>query len=345
MTDDNATYKAAGVDIEAGEEAVQRIKEHVHSTYNENVLTDIGTFGGMFRLGLAGMEDPVLVSSIDGVGTKVKIASMMDKYDTIGMDIVNHCCNDILVQGARPLIFLDYFATSKLSPKVVEQVVKGMSEACKSAGCVLIGGETAEMPGVYLEGEFDIAGCIVGLVDRSKVIDGSKVQPGDAVIGLASSGLHTNGYSLVRKVLFDDCGYRVDQYIPEIGGVLGDVLLTPHRNYVTPVMAVMQDYEIHAMAHLTGGGFYSNIPRMLPMDCQVSVERRYWGVPPIFGFIQEKGGIDDVEMHRTFNMGVGMVLIVAREKAMEIQRRLAELGETASLIGEVRKGAREVTIL
>lgn len=345
MIDDSATYKAAGVDIEAGEEAVHRMKQHVHSTYNENVLTDLGSFGGMFRLGLEGMKDPVLVSSIDGVGTKVKIASMMDKYDTIGMDIVNHCCDDILVQGAKPLIFLDYFATSKLSPKIAEQIVAGMSEACRDAGCVLIGGETAEMPGVYLEGEFDIAGCIVGIVDRENVIDGSKVAPGDAVIGIASSGLHTNGYSLVRKVLFEDAGLKADQYIPELGGVLGDVLLAPHKNYVKPVMAVMKDYEIHAMAHLTGGGFYSNIPRVLPIDCQVTVERRYWGVPPIFQLIQEKGNIDPVEMHRTFNMGIGLVLIVARERAMEVIARLEECGEVASLIGEVHKGGREVNVI
>lgn len=343
--DDSATYKAAGVDIEAGEEAVQRIKQHVHSTYNENVLTDLGSFGGMFRLGLGGMKDPVLVSSIDGVGTKVKIAAMMDKYDTVGQDIVNHCCDDILVQGARPLMFLDYFATSKMSPRIVEQIVMGMSTACKGAGCVLIGGETAEMPGVYLPGEFDIAGCIVGIVDREKVIDGSKVQPGDAVIGLASSGLHTNGYSLVRKVLFEDCGYKADQYVPEIGGVLGDVLLTPHKCYVNSVMAVMQEYEIHAMAHLTGGGFYSNIPRVLPNDCQVTVERRYWGVPPIFQLIQEKGHIDPVEMHRTFNMGIGLVLIVAKEQAVSIVQKLEENGEIASIIGEVHRGAREVNVI
>ncbi|MCX6345634.1 MAG: phosphoribosylformylglycinamidine cyclo-ligase [Armatimonadetes bacterium] len=345
MIDDSATYKAAGVDIEAGEEAVQRMKQHVQSTYNEHVLTDIGTFGGMFRLSLGDMTDPVLVSSIDSVGTKVKIASMMDKYDTIGMDMVNHCCNDILVQGAKPLMFLDYFATSKLSPRIVEQVVKGMSEACREAGCVLIGGETAEMPGVYLEGEFDIAGCIVGIVDRPKIIDGSKVQPGDVVIGLASSGLHTNGYSLVRKVLFADCGYKIDQFVPELGGVLGEALLTPHRNYVKPVMAVMEDFEVHAIAHLTGGSFYSNIPRVLPLDCQVSVERRSWGVPPIFHLIQEKGHIDPIEMHRTFNMGIGLVLIVAKEVAMDVVAKLEALGETASIIGEVHKGGREVNVI
>jgi len=345
MTDNSATYKAAGVDIEAGDQAVFRMKQHVQSTFNSNVLTDIGSFGGMFRASFGDMADPVLVSSIDGVGTKVKVAAMVNKYDTVGMDLVNHCINDILVQGARPLFFLDYFASSKLVPEMAEQVVKGMSEACRDAGCALIGGETAEMPGVYLEGELDLAGCIVGIVDRPKIIDGSKVQPGDVVIGLASSGLHTNGFSLVRKILFKDHDYKVDQYVPELGAVLGDVLLTPHRCYLKSVMAVMESFDIHAMAHLTGGGFYNNIPRVLPIDCQVTVERRYWGVPPIFTLLQDKGTIDPVEMHRTFNMGIGMVLIVAKERALDIVSKLQEMGETAGIIGEVHKGGREVTVI
>ncbi len=338
-------YKSAGVDIEAGDEAVYRMKQHVQSTFNTHVLTDIGAFGGMFRFNYPEMTDPVLVSSIDGVGTKVKIAAMMGKYDTVGADLVNHCVNDILVQGARPIFFLDYFASSKLVPTVAEQVVRGMSEACVDAGCALIGGETAEMPGVYVDGELDLAGCIVGLVDRAKIIDGSKVQPGDAVVGLASTGLHTNGYSLVRKILFQDNDYKVDQFVPELGGVLGDVLLTPHRCYLKSVMAVLQEYDIHAMAHLTGGGFYNNIPRVLPADCQVTVERRYWGVPPIFALLQEKGKIENSEMHRTFNMGIGMALVVAAHRAMDIVAKLQENGETASIIGEVHKGAREVTVI
>ena len=341
MTD----YKSAGVDIEAGDEAVFRIKQHVQATFNENVLTDIGSFGGMFCAGFGGMTDPVLVSSIDGVGTKVKVAAMMEKYDTIGADLVNHCIDDILVQGARPLFFLDYFASSKLVPGVVEQIVKGMSGACVDAGCALIGGETAEMPGVYVEGELDLAGCIVGLVDRPKIIDGSKVQPGDVLVGIASSGLHTNGYSLVRQILFKDNDYKVDQYVPELGAVLGDVLLAPHRCYLKPVMAVMEEFDVHAMAHLTGGGFYNNIPRVLPLDCQVTVERRYWGVPPIFTLLQEKGNIDPVEMHITFNMGVGLVLIVAGHRGVDVVNKLQECGETAWVIGEVHKGGREVTVI
>lgn len=345
MTDEPATYKAAGVDIEAGEEAVFRLKGYAQSTFTENVLTDIGSFGGLFRLDTRGMTEPVLVSSIDGVGTKVKVAAMMGRYDTIGVDIVNHSTNDILVQGARPIFFLDYIATSKLRPEVAADMVKGMADACREAGCVLIGGEIAEMPGVYVEGESDIAGCIVGIVDRPRIIDGSKVKPGDVVIGLASSGLHTNGYSLVRKVLFEDNDYQVDRHVPELGAVLGDVLLTPHRSYLKSIMAVLARYEIHAMAHLTGGGFYGNIPRVLPSDCQATVERRNWGVPPIFLLIQEKGNIDVTEMHRTFNMGIGMVLIVAKEKALEITELLNEEGETASIIGEVHRGGREVTVI
>jgi phosphoribosylformylglycinamidine cyclo-ligase len=345
MTDETTTYKAAGVDIEAGEEAVDRLKQYVQSTFSANVLTDVGAFGGMFRLDTSGMAEPVLVSSIDGVGTKVKIAGMMGRYDTVGMDIVNHCVNDILMQGARPLFFLDYFATSKLVPETAAEVVKGMCDSCREAGCVLIGGETAEMPGVYIEGEFDIAGCIVGIVDRAKVIDGSKVRPGDAVIGLASSGLHTNGFSLVRKVLFEDNDYKIDQYVPELGAVLGDVLLAPHRCYYKSIMAVLAEYEVHAMAHITGGGFYGNIPRVLPMDCQVMVERRHWGVPPIFQLLQDRGNIDALEMHRTFNMGIGMVLIVARERGMDVVRTLEENGETAWIIGKVHKGGREVNVI
>ena len=287
MLEDNATYKAAGVDIEAGDEAVYRLKGYAKSTYTPSVLTDVGCFGAMFRLDTAAYAEPVLVSSIDGVGTKVKIAVMMERYETVGKDLVNHCVNDIPVQGAKPLFFLDYFATGKLRPAVAADVVNGMSQACREADCALIGGEIAEMPGVYVEGEFDIAGCIVGVVDRPKVIDGSRVAQGDAVIGIASSGLHTNGYSLVRKVLFEDGGYRVDQYVPELGAVLGEVLLAPHRCYLKPVMEVLAEYEIHAIAHLTGGGFYNNIPRVMPSDCQVTVERRHWGVPPIFALIQE----------------------------------------------------------
>jgi len=339
------TYRDAGVDIDAMNETVGRIKDAVRSTYNANVLTDVGSFGGMFRLGDQGMRDPVLVSSIDSVGTKVKIATMMGRHESVGKDLVNHCVNDILVQGARPIFFLDYFATSKLEPRVAAEAVNGMSEACREAGCVLIGGEIAEMPGVYLDGEYDIAGCVVGIVDREKIIDGSKVMAGDVVVGLASSGLHTNGFSLARKVLLEMAGYSVQQYVPELGRVLGDALLEPHRCYVRPVLEVLSKYDVHAIAHITGGGFYDNIPRVLPPDCQVTLERRNWTAPPIFSLIQEKGNVEDVEMYRTFNMGIGLVLIVPREEAAQVACRLNELGEHAWLVGEVHKGPREVAVL
>lgn len=341
---DEITYRDAGVDIDAGIETVRRMKESVKATYNESCLTEVGTFGGMFRLD-GPEESPVLVSSIDGVGTKVKIAAQMDRHNTIGKDLVNHCINDILVQGARPLFFLDYFATAKLSPIIASDVVRGAAEACKENGCVLIGGETAEMPGVYVSGEYDLAGCIVGVVDRAKIIDGSKVMAGDVAVGLASSGLHTNGYSLARKVLLDHAGLQLDQYIPEIGKVLGDELLEPHRCYFKPTWQIMQEFEVHAMAHITGGGFYDNLPRVLPQDCQITLERRSWPAPPIFKFIQETGGIGDFEMHRAFNMGIGLVMIVAKHRAMDLVNRLEELGERAWIIGDVRSGAREVAVL
>jgi len=343
--DERATYKAAGVDIEAGNEAVLRMKEYIKSTFTEGVLTDVGSFGGMFELNTDGIERPVLVASIDGVGTKLKIAFMMDKHDTIGYDIVNHCVNDILVQGAKPLFFLDYFATGQLSPSVVVEVVKGLSEACREAECALLGGETAEMPGMYLAGEYDIAGCIVGIVDRNRIVDGSKVSAGDVLIGIASSGLHTNGYSLARHVFFERARWRVDQEIPELGTTLGEELLIPHKSYAQPVHTLLQEFSILGMAHITGGGFYDNIPRALPADCQAVVDRRSWEVPPIFRLIQEIGDISEPEMYRTFNMGVGYVLIVPKEQATSVVSRLTEMGERAYMIGEVRKGSREVQVL
>jgi phosphoribosylformylglycinamidine cyclo-ligase len=343
--DDKATYKAAGVDIDAGNEAVLRMKDYIKSTFIPGVLTDVGAFGGMFELSKVGVENPVLVASIDGVGTKLKIAFMMNKHDTIGYDIVNHCVNDILVQGAKPLFFLDYFATGQLSPSVVVEVVKGLAEACKEAGCALLGGETAEMPGMYLVGEYDIAGCIVGVVDRNKIVDGSKVSVGDTIIGLPSSGLHTNGYSLARHVFFERARWRVDQEVPELNTTLGEELLKPHRSYAKPVHALMDEFDIVGMAHITGGGFYDNIPRVLPPDCQAVIDRRSWDVPVIFRLIQEIGDISEPEMYRTFNMGIGYVLIVPREQATSVVARLAEMGEQGYIIGEVRKGSREVQIL
>lgn len=342
---ERATYKRAGVDIDAASEAVLRMKDYIKSTFTPCVLTEVGTFGGMFAPDLAGMEQPVLVSSIDGVGTKLKVAFMMNKHDTVGHDIVNHCINDILVQGARPLFFLDYFATGQLSPSVVVEVVKGLSKACRNAGCALIGGETAEMPGLYLAGEYDMAGCIVGLVDRANIVDGSKVVPGDALIGIASDGLHTNGYSLVRHIFFDIAKWRVDQHVPELKTTLGEELLKPHRCYANPVHDLLKKFDIHGMAHITGGGFYDNIPRALPEDCQAFVDKRNWEVPVIFRLIQDFGNITEPEMYHTFNMGIGYVLIAPKEQAAAIISRLNDLGERAYGIGEVRKGSREVQVL
>jgi len=346
MPDQPTTYRDAGVDIEAMNVAVQRMRESVRSTYSSGVLTDLGSFGGVFRPDLAGYEDPVLVSSIDGVGTKVKIAAMAGRYDTIGADLLCHCVNDILVQGASPLFFMDYFATARLDPEVVVAVVAGLADACRANGCALLGGETAEMPGVYAPGEFDVAGCIVGIADRSQLVDGSRIEPGDAVIGLASSGLHTNGYSLARHVLLEVGGLALDETPAALGGItLADALLAPHRSYASAVLPLVAERRIKGMAHITGGGFYDNIPRTLPADCSVTVDRRTWTVPGIFALIQELGNVPDPEMYRAFNMGIGMVLIVERTGAAEVIAALQVAGENPSLIGEVYRGVREVDIL
>ncbi len=339
------TYADAGVNINAGNDAVSQMKEHIRSTFTSNVLADVGSFGAMFAFDKNAVNEPVLVSSIDGVGTKLKIAFAMGRHDTIGRDLVWHCVNDILVQGARPLFFLDYFGTGKLEPAVAAEVVKGLAEGCRSVGCALVGGETAEMPGMYSDGEYDLAGCIVGLVDRGRIIDGRQVAPGDALIGIASDGLHTNGYSLARHVLFEVGGLSLDRYIPELGKTLGEELLAPHRCYAPAILPLLEQFEIHAMAHITGGGFYDNIPRALPSDCQAIVERRSWTPAPIFHLIQETGNVPDSEMFRTLNMGIGMVLIVPREQALFVVQALTEAGENAAIIGEVVKGSHEVQVV
>ena len=346
MTDIRTTYRDAGVDIDAANEAVLRIKQHVRSTFTTGVLTDVGSFGGMFALNaLPQYQQPVLVSSIDGVGTKLKIAIAAGKHDTIGCDLVNHCVNDILVQGARSLFFLDYFATGKLSPAVVEDVVKGLASGCREVGCALIGGETAEMPGLYADGDYDLAGCIVGIVDRDRIVNGSRIEVGDTLVGLASSGMHTNGYSLARHVLLSGSNpLPLHEPLPMLGRSLAEELLVPHRCYAPAILALLDEFDIHGMAHLTGGGFYENIPRVLPSDCSVVIERRAWSVPPIFALIQERGNVPEPEMYRTFNMGIGFVLIVPAEQASLLAHRLNALGESAYLIGDVLKGAQEVSI-
>ncbi len=348
MSDTPITYRDAGVDIDAGNEAVARMRQHVRSTFTPAVLTDIGSFSGMFSLaGLANLQNPVLVASMDGVGTKLKIAVTMGKHDTIGRDLVNHCVNDILVQGASPLFFLDYFGTGKLAPSVVEDVVRGLAEACRETGCALIGGETAELPGLYSETDYDLAGCIVGVVERGKIIDGSRVQVGDTVIGLASSGLHTNGYSLARRVLLEgeDGGLSLYEHFPTLGQTLGEELLIPHRCYAPAVLPLLAEFDVHAMAHLTGGGFYDNIPRILPSDCSVTIERRNWPIPPIFSLIAERGNVPEPEMYRTFNMGIGLVLIVPADQAPLLAHRLNAAGESAYIIGDAHRGVHEVDIV
>ena len=335
MSEKNS-YKDAGVDIEAGELAVKKMKNYVHETYNFNCLTELGSFGGLFRLSTENMKEPVLVSSIDGVGTKVKIASMMNKYDTVGQDIVNHCINDILVQGATPLFFMDYYATSKLDPEIASEIVKGMSIAAKIAGCAILGGETAEMPGVYKDGEFDIAGAIVGIVDKKNIIDGSKIKSGQVLIGLGSSGPHTNGYSLIRKLLFEDKHYSVNDK-PEnlLGESVGEALLKPHKSYLNSVLSIMKNFNIKGMAHITGGGFYSNIKRILPSNVGVKIISSAWDTLPIFDFIQKTGKISNEEMHRAFNMGIGMVLFVNSDDAVDILELAKNMKENAYIIGKV----------
>lgn len=346
MPDQPITYREAGVDIDAMNQAVLRMRQHVRSTFTPGVLTDLGSFGGIFAPAWTSFTDPVLVSSIDGVGTKVKVAAAMGKHDTVGIDLVSHCTNDILVQGARPLFFMDYFATGKLSPDVVVSVVEGLSAGCRQVGCALLGGETAEMPGLYPDGEYDLAGCIVGIADKQAIVDGHSIVPGDAVIGLASSGLHTNGYSLARHILFSAAGLLPESKPSVLAGrSIGDVLLEPHRCYAQSVLPVLEGFTVKGMAHITGGGFYDNIPRTLPADCSVTVDRRLWQVPPIFQLIQELGSVPEPEMYRTFNMGIGYVIIADRTEAMQIISALTEAGETAGLIGEVHRGPHEVDIL
>lgn len=339
------TYADAGVNIDAGNEAVHHMKAHVRSTFTPSVLADVGSFGAMFALDKNAYSEPVLVSSIDGVGTKLRVAQMVGKHDTVGRDLVFHCVNDILVQGARPLFFLDYFGTGKLNPLVAADVVKGIADGCRAVGCALVGGETAEMPGTYAPDDYDLVGAIVGIVERGKIIDGSRVAPGDAIIGLASDGLHTNGYSLARHILFERAGLTVDRFLPELGTTIGEALLTPHRCYAPAILPLLDTFDIHALAHITGGGFYDNIPRVLPSDCQAVIERRSWTPPAIFRLIQETGNVPESEIYRTLNMGIGMVIFAPAEQGMELVQALKDAGEQAALIGTVTRGSHEVQMV
>lgn len=333
------TYAAAGVDIKAGDRAVVLMKEAVKSTFRPGVLADIGGFGGLFALDAARWREPVLVSGTDGVGTKLRVAMLMDKHDTVGIDAVAMCVNDVLVQGAEPLFFLDYLAVGKLVPEKVADIVAGVAEGCRQAGCALIGGETAEMPGFYKEDEYDIAGFAVGVAEKSKLIDGSGICPGDVMLGIPSSGLHSNGYSLVRKTFFEKAGFKVDTYIDELGRTLGAELLEPTKIYVRQVLPCME--MIKGMAHITGGGLTENIPRVLPEGTAAVIEKKAWIVPPVFKLLQKTGRIDEDEMLRTFNMGIGLVLIAGKNNADSLAAALGAAGAKPLIVGEVVDSAEK----
>jgi phosphoribosylformylglycinamidine cyclo-ligase len=335
-------YKKAGVNIDAGNEFVRRIRPLVRSTFRPEVLTDIGGFGGLFRFDSSRYREPVLVSGTDGVGTKLKIATQMGRHDTIGVDLVAMCVNDVAVCGAEPLFFLDYLAVATLVVGQAESILSGIAEGCRQAGCALIGGETAEMPGFYPEGEYDLAGFAVGVVERDQIIDGSRVKPGDVLVGLASTGLHSNGYSLARKVLLDGTQASLEEKVPGGEETIGDALLKPTRIYVKTILHLAKLCDVRSIAHITGGGLTENIPRVLPEGCGVVVNRGTWAEPPIFRLIQNRGGIEPQEMARVFNLGIGLVLIVPPEDAEETMRRAEECGDRAFLIGMVEKGARAV---
>ncbi|MBU0479496.1 MAG: phosphoribosylformylglycinamidine cyclo-ligase [Proteobacteria bacterium] len=328
-------YVEAGVDIDKGNDFVERIKPLVKDTFQRGVLTDIGGFGGLFALGGDRYKDPVLVSSTDGVGTKLTVAQLCGKHDTIGIDLVAMCVNDVIVSGARPLFFLDYFAIGKLDTDLATDVVKGIAKGCKIAKCSLIGGETAEMPGLYKPGEYDLAGFTVGIAERDNIIDGSGIRVGHKIIGLASSGVHSNGYSLVRKIFFDEKGLGVNDHIEELGCTVGEELIKPTRIYVDPLLNIIKNFKVHGMVHVTGGGFFDNIPRVLPKTCKAVIESGSWAIPPVFSYMCKNGNVSPEEMFRTFNCGIGMVLVVEEEQAEDICFQLAALGETTFTIGEI----------
>ena len=338
------TYRDAGVDIDAGNESVSLIKDAVRATYRSEVMGDLGGFGGLFALNTKDYKEPVLVSGTDGVGTKLRLAFLLNKHDTIGQDAVAMCVNDILVQGAEPLFFLDYLAVGKLEPMQVAEVVTGVARACKESGCALIGGETAEMAGFYPIGEYDIAGFSVGVAERSKLITPARVKAGDVLLGLPSSGVHSNGYSLVRKIVFERKGFKGDEYIEELGQTIGEELLTPTRLYPRICLPLIREFDIHGMVHITGGGFYENIPRALPEHMGAEVNGAAWTIPPVFRLLQEWGNVDWTEMYRTFNMGIGMVLIASADEARRITEYLRRQGETVYRIGLVTTGAHEAII-
>src|SRR6266404_1100596 len=332
-------YACAGVDVDLGNRLKRRIQQLVTQTHGPQVLGKIGGFGGLFRVRFSGMRDPVLVASIDGVGTKLKIAFALDRHDTIGADLVGHCANDIAVLGARPLFFLDYIGCEKLEPRVFDQLIRGLSSACRAAGCALIGGETAQMPGMYPKSEYDLAGCMVGVVDRAKIIDGSKIKPGGVILGLASNGLHTNGYSLARKILFEKMKLKPRSRLPESTMTVGDELLRVHKNY-QPLLTKVPSGMIKGLAHITGGGLIDNLPRILPKKCDAVIETKSWRVPSIFKILQQNGRVSSAEMYQVFNMGIGMVAIVAERDAKRARSILH-----ARRIGRIERGKGKTRLL
>ncbi len=336
-------YKTSGVDIDAGNETVRRIKQLAKSTFTPGVLSEIGSFGGLFKLDTSAWTEPVLVSSADGVGTKLKVAFMANQHNTIGVDLVNHCVNDILVQGAVPLFFLDYLATGKLLPDVAEQIVHGLARACQDNGCALLGGETAEMPGFYHDGEYDVAGFIVGAVDRARLIDGKSITAGDVLIGLPSNGLHTNGYSLARKIVFEELKLKVDTHVPDLGETVGQALLRPHRSYLPVIKPLLSKGQIKGMAHITGGGITDNLPRVLPPGTAARVNRTSWRVPAIFRWLGESGRVPEYDLRRALNMGIGMILVVGKNDVDAVRQDLLNAGEANRLvIGEIIAGEPSV---
>lgn len=338
-------YRKAGVDIEAGDEAVERIKGLARSTFRPEVLQDLGGFGGLFAPDLKGISDPVLVAGSDGVGTKLRIAFAANRHETIGIDCVAMCVNDLLVQGAEPLFFLDYLAVGKLEPAQVEEIIKGVAEGCRQAGCALLGGETAEMPGFYPPGEYDLAGFAVGLVDRAKIVDGSAIREGDLIIGLASSGLHSNGYSLARRVLLEEANLKLTDFLTAIDLPLADELLKPTTIYVKTVLKLLRQVRVNGMAHITGGGLVGNIPRILPKNLSVKINRESWPLPPIFKLIADLGAVSRDEMYRVFNMGIGYVLVIPKEELDQAVSHFAGCGQQAFLIGKVISGDNRVVII
>jgi phosphoribosylformylglycinamidine cyclo-ligase len=332
-------YALAGVDVDLGNFVKRRIQSRVQSTHGPEVLGKIGGFGGLFAPNFSGLREPVLVASVDGVGTKLKVAFALDRHDTVGADLVNHCVNDIAVLGARPLFFLDYIGAEHLEPRVFDQLLSGFAKACRQAGCALIGGETAQMPGMYRKGEYDLAGCIVGVVDRAKMIDGSRIKQGDIILGLAANGLHTNGYSLARKILFEKMRLKPAARVAGIKHSLGDELLRVHRNY-RPLLAQVPAAMIRGLAHITGGGLIDNLPRVLPKNCDAAIETRSWRVPPIFDLLQANGKVDRAEMYQVFNMGIGMAVIVSARDAKNVARQLK-----ARPIGRIERGSGKTQLI